>query len=392
MSQGHRRPIRPGWPANAAAICAYVLALMCAPVATYAQGPSDGKAVQAPAEQTTRGAYDLLTSGDPKGAAEVFREMLKQNPKDIAAHVGLGEALGALGDLPGSVASHREAVKLNPLSGDLRVGLAGALERAGDLKSAEEELAKAVSLAPTDPRPLVALSGVLRELKRLPEARMAAVRALGWAPDSPAVHMELGAVYEAREDWETAVEAYGAAARLGPGLRPAQLAYVHALGSAKRYAEAEMRSRALLKEAPDDLYVRLALATALDGLGRHDDAIAEYRTIIGADASIAAVWGNLGWTQYSAGKLTDALESSRKALELDPKLVYVLYNVGLIHAVRGEWEAAETAYRKAIELGDPADLRAGLEDVRAAIEGRPEHATLKRAERLLDAALAGSGA
>jgi tetratricopeptide (TPR) repeat protein len=140
------------------------------------------------------------------------------------------------------------------------------------------------------------------------------------------------------------------------------------------------------KAVPGDLDLRAALAIAYEGLGRREEAIKEYQSILAANPNAATIWGNLGWTQYGAGKLTEAIESSRKALERDPSLAYVRLNIGLIYAVQGDWENSRKEYEAAFPLSKAPDISAGIDDIRDALRKKPDSAVLKQALALLQAA------
>jgi tetratricopeptide (TPR) repeat protein len=345
--------------------------------------PAPALAQQSRAEDITKLAYEALQAGKLADAEAGFRSALQRNVRDIAACVGLAQTLLKMQRPREAVEMQRKAVDLNPTSMDLRLGLAALLEQTGQVPEAVAETRRAVTLAPNDPRPLVALSEALRQSGRTHEALPVCIRALGLAPDVPAVHQEMAAIAEAQEDWDRAASHYEAMVRLQPGLRQARLSHLNALNSGHRYEAARSIAGAMLTGAPDDLDVRMALASALEGLELRKEAIAEYGRILQAAPTLAVAWGNLGWTQYGAGMLDDAAASSRKALELDPDLSYARFNLGLILACRGDWQQAETEYRLAIDRGTPADIKAGITDIEAALVRKPDDATLKRALELL---------
>jgi len=358
------------------AILAYAIVTTCAPVLAQSSDPPDAG----------RQAYEALRTGDLTAAEAGFRAAIKANAKDIASYVGLAQTLLRLKKPKEALEAQRQAVALNPTSADLRLGLAGLLEESGDSQGAIGELRRATKHAPLDPRAWVGLSGALRRTGLTSEARQVCVRALGIGPDLPALRQEMAEIAEATEDWRGAVAHYEAIVRLQPAFRPARLAHLGALSNAGRWAEARRIAQKMLAATPDDADVRLALASALEGMAERDAAIAEYRKVLEADPKRATAWGNLGWTQYQAGRLDDAIQSSRKALELDQSLAYVQFNLGLIYAAKGDWPASEVEYAAAIRSGEASDLRAAIADVEAALARRPNDATLGRALDLLKTA------
>ena len=59
----------------------------------------------------------------------------------------------------------------------------------------------------------------------------------------------------------------------------------------------------------------------LDGLGRHDEAIAELHKAIELDPKYAAAHANLGVVLNGLGRHDEAIAELHKAIELDPKLL-----------------------------------------------------------------------
>lgn len=92
--------------------------------------------------------------------------------------------------------------------------------------------------------------------------------------------------------------------------------------------------------------------TILDALGRTEEAIAAYRTVIARDPTYASPHNNLGNALSGLGQHAEAMAAYRAAIALDPKLAAPHYNLGVILAVLGQNEAAMAEYRAAIAL-DP---------------------------------------
>jgi tetratricopeptide (TPR) repeat protein len=56
----------------------------------------------------------LLRTREPEAALEDFKAVARRQPRALAAHEGMGDALGLLGDLPSAEACHTRAVRLQP--------------------------------------------------------------------------------------------------------------------------------------------------------------------------------------------------------------------------------------------------------------------------------------
>lgn len=337
------------------------------------------------AQQRTDAGYQALQAGKSEEAVAAFLEAIRENGKDIRAHVGLGQAYERLGRLTDAEQAYRTAVDLNPLSADLRMALGGCLLDLNRPAEAEREYRRAADLAPMNARAAIGIGESLAAQGLYDDALAAFLRASGYEPDSPDPYLAIARMHAGREHWTLAAEHYRAALRLSPGNRQARIGLISVLNSGRMYAQALQEAEATLRIVPNDLDVQANLAIALDGLGRYDEAVALYQKLL-AEAPSAILWGNLGWTQYNAGKYAEAIESSRKALEMDPKLAYVRLNLGLFYAVQNRWEEARREYSAALEVATDADIRSGLQDVLDAMKSRQDVAALAQARQFLEAA------
>jgi protein O-GlcNAc transferase len=155
-----------------------------------------------------------------------------------------------------------------------------------------------------------------------------------------------------------------------------------ALYNARRYAEAESRTRALLglypnfgfgwkllggilqmqgKDAmpafqktaqllPDDPHAHYNFGVALKNAGRLDDAIASYRRAIKIKPDFAEAYGNLGNTLKDLGQLDKAVDIYRRALKIRPDSADTYINLGIALNGLGLLEDAAASYRKAAEI------------------------------------------
>ena len=92
----------------------------------------------------------LWRGGDPRGAEQVFRDVLKRNPGYAAAASNLGMVLAAQGRLDEALHALRRAVETHPAHAGARVNLALLLQQGGQTPEAVEHLREAQRLAPED--------------------------------------------------------------------------------------------------------------------------------------------------------------------------------------------------------------------------------------------------
>ncbi len=176
------------------------------------------------------------------------------------------------------------------------------------------------------------------------------------------------AIYRALETNETryvdwALEAFRAWNRLEPA------AVTRSLPLLRLFLE---RTEDLARAVPDELHPRLEFASVLMGMGRHEDAMGEYRRADVLDPAAGnehegrglAQWGRLlvwhGRFTEGASKLVDAQRILGPAFADDLELARALLRSGFI-------EAAQPAFERALKKGGRSEepIALLLEDIRA---------------------------
>lgn len=93
------------------------------------------------------------------------------------------------------------------------------------------------------------------------------------------------------------------------------------------------------------------LGTALQALGRLDEAIQAYREAVRLDPSYADAHNNMGALFEKRTQYRDAVDSYRAALKARPDFVEALNNLGQLLRRAGEYKEAASLLARAIELG-----------------------------------------
>jgi tetratricopeptide (TPR) repeat protein len=173
--------------------------------------------------------YADLARGDPRGAVEQFDDVLGRAEAYAPALVGKGQALMALGRDAEAVAAFEAAVAADATLADLRVRIdvlrlrgledlvadAQQAARQGRLDEARSGYLRALEAAPESAFVYRELARVERRAGMLDEALQHARRAVELdAADAEAL-VALGEVFEARQGWEQALDAYDRATAAG---------------------------------------------------------------------------------------------------------------------------------------------------------------------------------
>lgn len=164
------------------------------------------------------------------------------------------------------------------------------------------------------------LAGQARDLLascRSDEARRAAEEALASDPASADGHLALGEILRAQGDRPGAIQAFGAAIDRIPELLPSVQPTLEALFLEKgEVAGLGLFLGERLRHAPDDPWLRLALARHLHRRGHADEAIGILRAVLRTHPHHAETRHELGRLLLEAGT-TEALRNELKAIFAD---------------------------------------------------------------------------
>lgn len=118
-----------------------------------------------------------------------------------------------------------------------------------------------------------------------------------------------------------------------------------------------------VRDKPNDLAVRLDLASQYANAGRLDDALTQLREILNAQADYRPALLGSGEILFQQGKFEEAREALLKYVRSvstgefaaeDPKLEYAYYLLGKANAELGDTAAAVSNFQKALDI-DSAD-------------------------------------
>jgi len=189
---------------------------------------------------------------DYHAALALYEEILTLSPDDPEFLHRRAYVLSELKDYARAAANYQHALELKPDDAWAHNGLGSLREKEGDLEGAVEAYSRAIAARPDEAAFVRNRASTLIALNRLDEARADCEAASRLAPDDAYTRGRWGDLHLALGEW----------------------------------AEAEARYRAAL-EADDSPGWRLGLAPALWGLGRMDDAWAEF------DAALAKADGEM---------------------------------------------------------------------------------------------------
>lgn len=358
-------------------------------------------------ENQLRKAQDLLAKGSLSEAVTVLRQVVRDDPDNLDAHLSLGTAL-ALQDLRAeSLKEINTAIHLSPSSAKARNQLGVVLSRFLETDAARQAFEDALSLDPQFAEAHVNLALILAQTERLPEAhehldraivlygnaqpaaRAYFLRAKVWSaqgnndsaisdlenatdvrPDYGDAWFDLSQLKHSKGDVSGALTASRKAVDLNPQNASAQSwlgrLYVENGDPTQAVKHLEI-ARSLGFDDKTTLY---SLARALRATGKTEDAkrveaeviaVQHLNTQAGQVLFTASGLNEEGLRLEHQGDLHGALEKYGKAVDLDPTGFGFRLNYALALCRLGKWQQAITELNEVLkEDPDNADAAKAL--------------------------------
>jgi tetratricopeptide (TPR) repeat protein len=284
-------------------------------------------------EFLTSGLAELyVKTGRIRDAVLQAQDIIKRDPNNLEAHKLLGRIyLRSLGDAPGNgngsenvlklaIEQYEEIVKIEPDNVDDHLLLGRLYRLNNDLQKAESELKVAVKLDPDSEEAVTTLA--LLYTDEGDTAR--ALQVLSSVPDtgrSAKLYAALGATYEQRKDYKSAIDAYKHAVRLDR----------------------------------DNLDAIRGLAENLLNDGQIDAALDQYKVIADANPEDAQTYLRISEIYRRRGKYDDALDSLKKAEAMVPDLLEVPYNIAVVYEAQGRYDEAIKTLQDLLKKTEKSD-------------------------------------
>lgn len=210
------------------------------------------------------------------------------------------------------------AVARSPGDVYLYEGLANFLEENHDQPGAIAAYRQAVEIMPDDFYDSLELGRLLGEAGQPEQGEPYLQLAIQLRPSLPEGWLDLGNVLTAEQKYAPALGCMERAA----ALRPQEASYVclaaQLLGKLGRHAEAIAEYRRAIRLGPDDWQTHFELAGELVAANQAGDAIGEYQEVLKLDPSQVTSQINLGVVFVRFNRLDDAIACFQAALKLEP--------------------------------------------------------------------------
>jgi tetratricopeptide (TPR) repeat protein len=268
-------------------------------------------------EFLTSGLAELyVKTGRIADAVKEAQDIIKRDPKNLEAHKLLGRIyLRSLGDMPGGSGSdnilklaidqYEQITKLDPESVDDHLLLGRLYRLNNDLAKAEGELKTAIKLDPSSEEAVTTLAMLYTDEGDTGHA----LKVLSSIPDSARsakLYAALGAAYEQRKDYKSAIDAF-------------------------RHAIVLDR---------DNLDAIRGLAENLLNDGQLDSSLEQYKVIADSNPEDAQTYVRIAEIYRRQGKYDLALENLKHADTLVPDTMDVPYSMASVYQAQGRYDDA----------------------------------------------------
>ena len=201
----------------------------CVVVLTLGLGCAQGGSVLDPVQRALARdaigrAQSRLDAGDPAGALGHYERAVRFDDRNSEAHAGMGNILLRQGHEERAIEHLAAAVRHAPNNSEHAVRLgdhlvrlsATSVNRGEMLEAARRAYEHAASIDPHDADTLQRLASCQYRLGREDEAVNLLKKAATVDAASADVHVQLGRIYDARFDYEPALEEFGIAIKIDP--------------------------------------------------------------------------------------------------------------------------------------------------------------------------------
>jgi predicted TPR repeat methyltransferase len=268
--------------------------------------------------QSIRQALDHHLAGRTHEAAEIYRDVLSQNPNHPDALRLLGMVARQEGKLDDALNLIRRSIEVDPARAETWHNLGDVMRSLNRPDDAVSAYTKAVELRPDWAEAHGALGNVLREMGNLDRAATEFKKVIQLKPDLAAGYLNLGKTRHQQSKRGEAMAAYATAIGLKPDWAEAHEFLGNALWDEGRLDEAIASYAKAIQLKPTLVKPRWSTGKILSRQGKIDEAIGHFRDAVNVDPQNANAHFLLGRMLHKAGRTEEASEEYREAIRLRP--------------------------------------------------------------------------
>ena len=294
-------------------------------------------------------ARQYLMEGKTDQVFSILNEEIRAQHRNNPVVLGiLGQAELASQEFEKAKITYQKLVELQPSSPLAHFQLAKAYAGLNNSDEVKKELYKTLELAPKDLNANIALTRVWLlegDLARAKE-QLASLKAL--APNSSLVHAFEGEIYSKSGEVDQALAAYQALFAAEPNTRNL-LRLTQTQWKTGKREESLTQLEDWVREHPDDVPARQALASSYIELNRPREAIDQYEESLKVSENNPIVLNDLAWHLRESDP-ERALQLAQKASSIAPQSTSIMDTLAAILIIRGDTARAQQVIDNALEI------------------------------------------
>lgn len=294
----------------------------------------------------------VMQAGQVEPGLELVRQSLAILPGFPPAQESLGKGLEQLGRKEEALAAYDRLVKLAPSHAEGYVHRSRVLESLSRFHDAVQDIDKALSLK-NDPALQVNRSAVLLQLQRHRDALTAADRAIAAGFQHHVAYFNRGIALTELGRLEEALASYDEALLRQPDYVYAFINRGIVLQGLLRADEAMISFDRALALDPNAIEAKANRTALLAQMGRREEALLGLNEAIAQDPESSLAYNNRGTVLNGLGEPQKALADFEKAMTLEPGSALLHYNRGLTLQTLRRFDEAAAEIEQAVLL-DPA--------------------------------------
>jgi len=300
----------------------------------------------------------LLKERKPDEALKYARKVTAADPGSIQGHFLVGSIYRLKNQRDEAIQAFTQVLKLNPRAVAAQVQLS-ELNLAGGDRNAALQLAEDASRAvPTDPGVKLVLVRSLLANGQLPRAEQEIKTLVQRYPGAAPVHAAAGAVSIGKGDLAGARRAFTKAFELDSKSLEALAGLVTVDLAEKKPEAARARVEQQLAKAPDDTTTLLMAARVYAAMGDGAKSENALKKVIEHDPSNLQAYGMLGQLYASQRRLPDALRNFEEVLKTQPRSVPTHTTVAILYEMDGKRSEARARYERVLQIDPTAAVAA----------------------------------
>jgi len=297
-------------------------------------------------------AVALEQQGNWQQAAEVWQALAKRNPNDAGAFAALGVDLARQQKYSDAVSAYRKALTLNPRLPGIQLNLGLAEFKQGRFAQAVAPLQKALAADPKGQQARALLGMSYYGSGRFAEAAKHLEIAANADPDNAELRQVLAQSCLWAKNYDCALAQFKVILQLNPDSASAHVLTGEALDGLGRTQEALAEYQEAAKNAPFEPNLNFGLGYLYWKLHQDEDAKAAFERELALDPKHADALAYLGDTELRSGDSEKSFDLLQKAVRLNRDIRVAHVDLGSIYLLRKRYPEALAELRLAVKL-DP---------------------------------------